>query len=203
MSRSALAPREVVVPPLRNQTTLFERSDGVKGWAELSPDGRDRYFLQRSWGTPPKYAPPGSVMVLWIGLNPSTADAATDDATIRRIVGFSRRWGMHHACVCNLFTLRATRPEEMWRAQPPPADPRNLEIIAGVAASAALVVACWGAPPPRREDVARHASAARAVADVCASIDQELWCLGLTASGHPRHPVRLPYAARLERFELR
>ena len=40
-------------------------------------------------------------------VNPSTADAETDDPTIRKVKGFSERAGYGHIIVGNLFAFRA------------------------------------------------------------------------------------------------
>ena len=47
--------------------------------AVLSPCGRYRYTLERAWAPNPRY-------LMWVMLNPSTADATQDDATIRRCI---------------------------------------------------------------------------------------------------------------------
>ena len=49
----------------------------------------------------------------FIMLNPSTADDEFDDATIRRCVGFAKRWGFHGLVVTNLFAYRATKPSDL------------------------------------------------------------------------------------------
>ena len=56
--------------------------------AELSEDGRYRYWLSRRLEM-------GERTVLFVGLNPSTADVQQDDPTIRKWVGFARRWGFN------------------------------------------------------------------------------------------------------------
>ena len=59
--------------------------DYTHSGAELSGDRYYRYSLWRQWDEGPS--------VLWIMLNPSTADVYVDDPTIRRCVGFAKAWG--------------------------------------------------------------------------------------------------------------
>jgi len=66
------------------------------GSAVFSRDGRYRYALRRVWDD-------GKPAVLFVGLNPSTADAHRDDATIRRCTRFARDWGFGQLLVGNLF----------------------------------------------------------------------------------------------------
>jgi hypothetical protein len=74
--------------------------------AEFSDCGTYRYALWRTWNA----LQPG---VLFVGLNPSTADATTDDPTIRRCIGFAKRWGYGGITMANVFAYRATDPREM------------------------------------------------------------------------------------------
>src|SRR5262249_44998661 len=75
--------------------------------AVISACGRYRYYLCR------KLAGGGGRVATFIMLNPSTADAERDDSTIRKCVGFGRRWGCGQLHVVNLFGLRATQPTEL------------------------------------------------------------------------------------------
>jgi hypothetical protein len=95
-----------------------------------------RYTLERSWNS-------GKGTVLFIGLNPSTADHLRDDPTIRRCVRFARDWGFQKLIVVNLFAYRATYPEDLMQT-PEPVGPKNDVWIRHSYRSAQLTVACWG-----------------------------------------------------------
>lgn len=139
--------------------------------ASFSTDGRYRYRLDRRWSD--------GLSLTWIMLNPSTADASTDDPTIRRCMDFGARWGFGAITVVNLFAWRATRPAELLSVTSP-VGPRNNRVLRDAVAEAATVVAAWGSLPaslrPRAEAV-RSTLPGGAVA------------LGMTRSGEPRHPL--------------
>ena len=91
--------------------------DGCHGTAVLSTDQARRYLLTRRWDDGP--------LMAWVMLNPSTADARTDDATITRCVRRARSMGTFGGiAVVNLFSLRATDPREL-RACPDPVGAAN------------------------------------------------------------------------------
>ena len=149
--------------------------------AIISGDGRYRYVLKRRWGRGAECG--------WIMLNPSTADAAKDDPTIRRIVDFSRRWGFGAAKVVNLFGLRATNPAELAQADDP-VGPANDDYVEGVLRLLGTVVVAWGAHPmavARANEVVLPWLRHRGV----------LECLGMNQDGSPKHPLYVPKAARL------
>jgi len=76
--------------------------------AHISDDGLYRYTLSRVWDiSRPK--------VLWIMLNPSTADGKQDDRTIRKIGKFSDGFGFGGMWVGNLFAFRSKDPDEVKR----------------------------------------------------------------------------------------
>ena len=132
-----------------------------------------RYSLQRQWHG-------GRGRVLFIGLNPSTADHRRDDPTIRRCVGFARDWGFAALEVVNLFAFRATYPQDL-KAAADPVGPHNDRWLRRCHRRADLTVACWGNDGAFRE---------RAGA-VLAALD-DLYCLRLNRSRQPAHPLYLP-----------
>ena len=52
-------------------------------------------------------------LILFIGLNPSTADETKNDPTIRRCINFAKDWGYGGVMIANLFAFRSTSPEIM------------------------------------------------------------------------------------------
>jgi hypothetical protein len=153
--------------------------------ALLSDDQRYRYWLSRTWREQPGF-------LLWIMLNPSTADALTDDATIRKCMGFARRWGYGSITVVNLYALRSTNPAAL-EADPDPVGPDNDEWICRLAAQATGIMAGWGASGPR-------GLKARAVAVNAMLPNVEVCCIGQTRDGYPRHPSRPGYATPVELY---
>jgi len=154
--------------------------------AVFSPDRAYRYVLVRLWES----APP----MTWIMLNPSTADAFADDPTIRRCAGFARREGCGGINVVNLFALRATDPAALSR-HASPVGPASDYLIETHARDASLVVAAWGAGG------ALHGRA-REVGQRLAAAGVPLMCLGVTAAGHPRHPLYVRSDAPLIPWEV-
>ena len=154
----------------------------MEKYADLSSDGVYRYQLDRVWKT-------GLSEVAWICLNPSTADAETDDPTVRKIVGFSERWGYGGFVLFNLFALRATDPRELLR-HPDPVGPNNQiqEIAERVkAVGPDPPILAWGRLDMKFVD--------RAMEMACALGESR--CLGYTSEGHPRHPLMLAYKTEL------
>lgn len=130
-------------------------------------------------------------MVLFVGLNPSTADATHDDPTLRRCVRFARDWGFGGLVLANLFALRSTDPAALRHAADP-VGPDNDRHLRRLSRSADLTVAAWGT----------HG----------ALFDRDLavlpllhnpHCLALTRCGRPKHPLYLPATLRPVAFRPR
>jgi len=137
--------------------------------AAFSRCGRYRYALWRRWGEGDE--------VLFVMLNPSTADAERDDPTIRRCIGLARAWGFSGVRVANLFAWRATDPRDLRRADAP-VGPANDRWLRRLQADAALTVAAWGVHGRWQ---GRDRALLRRLGD--------LQVLGLTREGLPRHPL--------------
>lgn len=155
------------------------------GGAVISGCGKYRYTLDRQWGYN------GLKPVLWVMLNPSTADANEDDPTIRRVRGFSKAWGYDGFTVVNLYAYRATSPVMLKMAEDP-VGPDNDESIRMAAANAARVVCAWGQPGPQRERASR-------VLQMLSEISGTLYMLRQNENGQPAHPLYLPKSLTLEK----
>ena len=118
--------------------------------------------------------------ILFIGLNPSTADEEQDDPTIRRCMSFSRDWGYGTLLMANLFAFRATDPAKL-RLQDDPVGPENDYWIEREYERAQTRIAAWGTKGSyQNRDVAIR------------KLLPDLFCLGLTNGGYPKHPLYLP-----------
>lgn len=150
--------------------------------AIISPCGLYRYRLERRGLS-------GAGAVAWVMVNPSTADAENDDATIRKVIGFTERLGGGWAVVGNKFAYRATDVRELRTAR----DPKGAENdshLEQIMRDAPLVIAAWGPlaklPPHLRRRW-------RAVCDIADRAGAKLMCLGTAQDGQPRHPLMLAY----------
>lgn len=157
----------------------------MSGSAVISEDGRYRYTLDRGWDV-------GVGNVLWVMLNPSTADEGKDDPTIRKCIGFSQRWGFKSLRVVNLFAFRATKPADLRRADDA-VGPRNASVLRDAILENEAIVAAWGFHGAKTQQAAylRPLLVARGAV-----------CLGLTASGQPNHPLMLSYTVERRRLGL-
>lgn len=161
--------------------------------ASFSRDRRYRYRLTRSWQ--PERPP-----VVWVMLNPSAADGAVDDPTIRRVMGFSRAWGYGGCHVVNLFA-RCTHDPRALAAEPDPVGPGNHRAIGDAlrrAPPGGDVVVGWGRVDVASVPVARHARAALAR---IRRAGLRPVALGRNADGSPRHPLYVRGDAAPVRFE--
>ena len=142
----------------------------MKNTAKLSDCRKYRYALWRTWDNSKPY-------VMFVGLNPSTADEVSDDPTLTRCMNFAKLWGFGGVCMANLFAFRATEPSDMKLAEDP-IGKENDQFLRNLAGNAGLVVAAWG----------NDGSFLNRSAQVKEMLPN-LHCLKMNKSGEPAHPL--------------
>jgi hypothetical protein len=141
---------------------------------------RFRYVLTRTWGAPAPRA-------LFVMLNPSTATELQNDPTVERCERRARALGFGAFRVVNIFAFRATDPRIM-RLQTDPIGPENDSHICDSAMWADQIICAWG-------NHGTHLGRGSQVVALLRNCGKPLWHLGLTASGEPKHPLYIAYAA--------
>jgi hypothetical protein len=156
--------------------------------AIISPCGTYRYRLER----PDVF---GDFSTAVIMVNPSTADATTDDATIRKLMGFRDRYGWGNLIVGNLFAYRATDVKLLGKVADP-VGPENDAHLIQMLAECAQVVIAWG---PLAKQPRRVRSRFLRVLEWIDGTGLEPMSIGAPAKdGHPCHPLMLPYSRTLQ-----
>ncbi len=183
-----------------DRTEAMEFSPPLAG-ATISPCGKYRYVLWR------KFKSVGR-KILWIMLNPSTADAVVDDNTIRRLVSFSKREGAAEIVVCNLYAYRATKPQELYRARKSGVDvggPERMSHIYEQMVSCDLCVVGWGNTRAAGQSKDLDSGPRRMIEDlkIFNKRSVPIMCLGTTKHGHPRHPLFVPANRKLVPFDYK
>lgn len=150
--------------------------------ALFSECGKYRYELWRIWDD-------RSPLMVWVMLNPSTADAEVDDPTIRKCQGFARRHLHGGVIILNLFAWRSTDPKVLATVGDPigPKNDTHIDaVLHSIAPGGGTVMAAWGADPAARF---RGPAVIKRIRSTCGLVR----CLGTTQSGAPKHPLYPPY----------
>ena len=142
-----------------------------------------RYLLWRTWD----FRLPRALFIM---LNPSTADATQNDPTLRRCIGFAKSWACGSLEVVNLFAFRSTDPAILTQV-PDPVGPENDTYTEQAIARASHIVCAWGA----------HKHIANRYIEVLHILEgKDVYCLGWTKEGLPRHPLYVPANTALLRY---
>lgn len=146
-----------------------------------------RYALTRVWAA-------GGKRLLYVLLNPSTATEAENDPTVARCQRRAAALGYGAFRVVNLFALRATDPGDLRRAEAPIGPENDAILSLSLQQWRPDMVLCgWGFHGQWR---GRSGTVQR----LLRQHGTELWHLGMTAAGEPRHPLYIGYAVQPQRW---
>lgn len=161
-----------------------------RGSAVFSPCGLFRYVLERRLR-------PGTMRLLFLLVNPSKAGAELEDPTSRKCIGFGMRLGFDVLTIANPFGLISTDVRGLLTAADP-IGPENDFHLKREFAKADMVIAGWGHKSGKLGKLidARVAAVARLVPP------EKLYALRITPSGHPEHPLMLPYSLNPVRYSV-
>ncbi len=164
--------------------------EGVRGDAVFSQDGRYRTLMRRWLGEafPDRY-------LLFIGMNPSTADATVNDPTCGREWTFAQREGFDAMVKVNVGDYRATHPKMLLQPGVQASSPANLPTIREAAAGAAQVILCHGKLNKAL------VPAGKALVEALRADGVPLWCFGVNGDGSPKHPLYLRGDTPLVKYE--
>ncbi len=114
---------------LSNTQNIMQKS------AIISPCKKYRYELTRVWDSSKPW-------VLFICLNPSTADHETEDNTSRVCINYAKRWGYGGLVIANLFAYRSKDKSKLYRVDDP-VGPDNDEHLKRLSSEAIETVCAW------------------------------------------------------------
>ena len=149
--------------------------------AIISPCGQYRYRLEREVGM-------DGLTFAYFGVNPSTADATIDDATVRKWIGFTKVNGGRRFIVGNVFAYRATDVRALYTVEP--IGLQNNAHLMQIAEAADILVPCWG---DRGKVPAHLRSRFDDVLAMLMECGKPVKAFGLTKGGDPKHPLMLGY----------
>ena len=118
-------------------------------------------------------------LILWVMLNPSTADANIDDATIKKLIRLTHQFGYGGFYVGNLYPYRATDPKELKRVGfDVVAREENWQHIREMSTKCSIKILAHGNSPIKKPNITSNGE------------ENDWYYLGkLTKSGNPYHPL--------------
>ena len=140
--------------------------------ADFSSNRKHRFALWRAWDE-------SKPEVMFIGLNPSTANEEKNDPTIRKVIKFAVNWGYGSVTMLNLFTYVTTYPEELKTCKNPLLQ-ADVTLIS-YARDADKIIFAWG-----------NFKEAQERAKQVIAMFPNAYCLVKNKDGSPRHPLYVP-----------
>lgn len=209
-----------LLPDVPQPTRRFPQEPIARS-ADIERVGRSatyRWTARRAWQ-------PSWPVILWCMLNPSIADGKVDDPTMRKIIGYSFRWGYGSAIIENIYPFVSPDPVKMfrWRKRfdhkfyegmgmrpwdidksPYSAFMHNIGNISKLITDGMTCVAAWG----NEADEGDVEFFLHNVNFKCDTSEHDgfgvidipiTWrCLGKNGNGSPKHPLYLKNDAKLE-----
>lgn len=157
--------------------------------AKFNEDRTHRYYLSRIWDEKMS-------KMLFIGINPSTADGEKDDHTVSRLVKFCQSWGFGGFYIVNLYSFISPEPEDMidhynnlTNKMEKALHKQNMAVALRYGRICSMITFMWGAGIPNQTQADKYIRTFR-----------DAYCFGKTREGHPKHPLFLASHTQLTKF---
>lgn len=142
-----------------------------------------RFRLWRKWDS-------SKPMVLFIMLNPSTADADKNDPTVTRLIKFAQNFNYGGFYVGNIYSYITPYPETLYFLRSDEFKyEENLDHLLQMADECKDIIFGWG----------NGAKIFNSPAEITRMFP-EAFCFELTNTGHPKHPLYLSNKSRLFKY---
>lgn len=152
-------------------------------------EGDYRYSLIREWDES------NQKRVVFVLLNPSTADNVEEDQTTKVCIEFAKRWGYGSLQIVNLFAYRATDPNDLKKVKDynKMVGEHNYGFLQSALQSASKIVVAWG----------EHGKIQKRYMDESLKSlfsNFRLYCFREIANNQPKHPLGVNYNIPLKEF---
>lgn len=154
--------------------SLFPETSG----AIFSPCRQYRYQLWRRWDD-------SKDMLMFLMLNPSTADENDNDPTVERCQRRAVQMGYGGLRVANLFAIRSPYPEVLYKTEDP-VGPDNDQAIIESAKESGMVICAWGTDGD-------YLDRGKKVLELLKTNGIQPYYLQLNQDGSPKHPLYVAY----------
>lgn len=154
-------------------------------------DGNYRYSLIREWDES------NQKRVVFVLLNPSTADDVEEDQTTKVCIEFAKRWGYGSLQIVNLFAYRATNPADLKKVKDynKMVGEHNYMFLQNALKRADKIVVAWG----------EHGKIQKRYVDESLTTlfsNFSVYCFWKIANNQPKHPLGVDYKTPLVEYNF-